>query len=145
MFASPEPQADGESVVVSSRFLSLPVSRLASGGWEKFITDDAVATAGGVYSAEEYRAMMKSVEAFKDVDLLLAPTITTRTGQLATIEIMAERIEKVDGKPVLTRDGLSQSIIARTVEGSADVDLAVTAAQYDSGKNPRDGSGAKDP
>lgn len=137
MFASPQVSDDGRTILVGSRFLSLPASRLAGGGWERFMMDDAVATEGGVYTADEYKELLQTIGGFDDVDVLSAPSLTTLPGQLATIEIMAERIERVDGKPVLKKDGLSQGIIARQIEGSADIDLAVTAAQFDSGaKNP---------
>ena len=136
MFASPQPQPDGTTAVIASRFISLPAARLNGGGWENFLTDDAVSKEGGVYSADEYRAMMKAIEAFKDIELMSAPTVVTRYGQQASIEIMQQGIEKVDGKPELTRDGLSQSIIARKVEGSSEVDLAVSSAVYDSGTKP---------
>lgn len=135
MFASPVPLADGETIEVRSRFVSLPPSRLIGGGWEKFMTDDAVATAGGVFSASEYRETMKAIEGFKDIDVLSSPSLTLRYGPAATIQIMAERIAVKDGKPVLIQDGLEQGIIARKVEGSSDVDLAVSSAQYDSGTN----------
>ena len=135
MFSSPMPVPGGaeDQIMVSSQFIALPPSRLAGGGWGNFLKDDAVSTEGGVYSAAEYSAMMKAIGGFKEVDLLSAPTITTRYGQMATIEIMAERIEKVGDKSELKRDGLSQGIIARKIEGSTDVDLAVSAAQYESG------------
>lgn len=137
MFASPRLSDDGRTITVGSRFLSLPPARLANGGWERFMTDAAVAKEGGVFTAHEYRELLQAIADFDDVDVLSAPSLTTLPGQLATVEIMAERIEQVDGKPVLKKDGLTQGIIARQIDGSNDIDLAVTAAQFDSGaKNP---------
>jgi hypothetical protein len=131
IFASPQPQPGGEAVRIASRILALPESRLAGEGWAEFLTDDAASSAGAVYSAEEYGAMVKAVAGFNDVELLSSPLVTTRYGQPATIEVMRERVETAGGDPKLERDGIYQSFIARALEGSPEVDLAVSSALFD--------------
>lgn len=129
MFASPKPQPDGINVLISSRFLAIPPTRLRGGGWERFFTDDSVSEEGGVFTAAEYAEVMKQIEGFEDVDVLTSPMLTTTYGQQAQIMI-GSAITVNRGQVEQISDGIMQGVIVRQVEGSEDLDMAVTAAQF---------------
>ena len=131
MFASPRSVENGQ-VHVASRFISLPPERLKGGDWERFLTDESISKEGGVFSAAEYAEALKRMEEFNDTDILTSPSIIALFGQQATIEIGSETLEQTADGTQLKRDGISQAIIVRQIEGSGDVDLAVTAAQFSS-------------
>ena len=107
-----EPPRDA-MILVRSRFISIPVGSpvLAEAG---LVVDD---TAGlqnlGILSADQATALLQKLSQRKDIDLMSAPSVTTKSGQKATVEVVREFIYPTEYEPA-KQLGKDQPIIPTT-------------------------------
>ncbi len=107
-----EPARDA-MILVRSRFISIPVGSpvLAEAG---LVVDD---TAGlqnlGILSADQATALLQKLSQQKGVDLMSAPSVTTKSGQNATVEVVREFIYPTEYEPA-KQLGKDQPVIPTT-------------------------------
>jgi|JI6StandDraft_1071083.scaffolds.fasta_scaffold08912_5 beta-lactamase regulating signal transducer with metallopeptidase domain len=107
-----EPARDA-MILVRSRFISIPVGSpvLAEAG---LVVDH---TAGlqnlGILSADQATALLQKLSQQKGVDLMSAPSVTTKSGQKATVEVVREFIYPTEFDPP-KQMGKDQPVIPTT-------------------------------
>ncbi len=94
--AAPEGNAQ---VLVTSRFITIPLGSpvLAEAG---LVVDDGAGLQNlGILSAEQASSLLQRLSQQKDIDLMSAPSVTTRSGQKATVEVVREFIYPTEFDP----------------------------------------------
>lgn len=100
-------------VLITSRFVSIPVDSPVL--QEVGLTLDGSANLQqlGILSAEKTSQLIRKLSQQKGVDLMSAPSVTTRSGQRATVEIMREFIYPTEFDPP-KQLGKDQAVIPTT-------------------------------
>lgn len=86
-------------ILVRSRFISIPVGSpvLAEAG---LVVDDAAGLQNlGILSADQATALLQKLSLQKGIDLMSAPSVTTKSGQKATAEVVREFIYPTEFDP----------------------------------------------
>jgi beta-lactamase regulating signal transducer with metallopeptidase domain len=107
-----EPTRDA-MILVRSRFISIPVGSpvLAEAGL--VVADTAGLQNLGILSADQASALLKKLTQQKGIDLMSAPSVTTKSGQKATVEVVREFIYPTEYEPA-KQLGKDQPIIPTT-------------------------------
>ncbi len=100
-------------ILVRSRFISIPVGSpvLAEAGL--IVNDSAGFQNLGILSADQASALLKKLSQQKGIDLMSAPSVTTKSGQKATIEVVREFIYPTEFEPA-KQLGKDQPVIPTT-------------------------------
>jgi beta-lactamase regulating signal transducer with metallopeptidase domain len=107
-----EPTRDA-MILVRSRFISIPVGSpvLAEAG---LVVDDAAGLQNlGILSADQATALLQKLSQQKGIDLMSAPSVTTKSGQKATVEVVREFIYPTEYEPA-KQLGKDQPVIPTT-------------------------------
>jgi beta-lactamase regulating signal transducer with metallopeptidase domain len=107
-----EPARDA-MILVRSRFISIPVGSpvLAEAG---LVVDDTAALQNlGILSADQATALLQKLSQQKGIDLMSAPSVTTKSGQKATVEVVREFIYPTKYEPA-KQLGTDQPVIPTT-------------------------------
>lgn len=107
-----EPTRDA-MILVRSRFISIPVGSpvLAEAG---LVVDDPAGLQNlGILSADQATALLQKLSQQKGVDLMSAPSVTTKSGQKATVEVVREFIYPTEFDPP-KQMGKDQPVIPTT-------------------------------
>jgi beta-lactamase regulating signal transducer with metallopeptidase domain len=107
-----EPARDA-MILVRSRFISIPVGSpvLAEAG---LVVDDAAGLQNlGILSADQATALLQKLSQQKGIDLMSAPSVTTKSGQKATVEVVREFIYPTEYEPA-KQLGKDQPVIPTT-------------------------------
>jgi hypothetical protein len=120
LFIAAPSAADGGMVMVRSRAVAVPEALLAAPGWARILSApaDRLRLGGGIFDAAERADFDCQLAEAEGVDMLSAPSVTTRLGQLATIEISGPA------------NGLTVSLIANATDDPQSVELAVSTAEF---------------
>lgn len=107
-----EPARDA-MILVRSRFISIPVGSpvLAEAG---LVVDDAAGLQNlGILGADQATALLQKLSQQKGIDLMSAPSVTTKSGQKATVEVVREFIYPTEYEPA-KQLGKDQPVIPTT-------------------------------
>lgn len=107
-----EPTRDA-MILVRSRFISIPVGSpvLVEAG---LVVDDAAGLQNlGILSADQATALLQKLSQQKGIDLMSAPSVTTKSGQKATVEVVREFIYPTEYEPA-KQLGNDQPVIPTT-------------------------------
>lgn len=100
-------------IIVTSRFISIPVDSpvLAEAG---LVVDDNSGLQNlGILSADRATALLQKLSQQKGIDLMSAPSVTTKSGQKATVEVVREFIYPSEFEPA-KQLGKDQPVIPTT-------------------------------
>jgi len=100
-------------ILVRSRFISIPVGSpvLAEAGL--VVDDNAGLQNLGILSADQASALLKKLSQQKSIDLMSAPSVTTKSGQQDTVEVVREFIYPTEYEPA-KQLGKDQPVIPTT-------------------------------